>query len=134
MLWPCLHYNWTIEIIKSFLRKILVLNQKAKVFSPKDFCYTVLSTHTRHYSTYSHICACLACLLARHAFTLRTVPGWPGDVCRAEFGSARFDSGPCRSHFHFNRDNSRQPELKVKYERGIRLPSTAKTLLLHQCF
>ena len=77
ILWPYLHYNWTVEIIESFIREILVLNRNAKVFSPKVFSYTVISTHTLRYSTYSSIYSCVACLLARHAFTLRADPGWP---------------------------------------------------------
>ena len=32
---------------------------------------------------------------------------------------ARFDSGPCRSHFHYNRAIPSQPGLKGKCERGI---------------
>ena len=56
ILWPCLHYNWTLEIFESLLCKILVLNRNAKVFPPKGFRRTVISTHIH---------------VAIYAFTLR---------------------------------------------------------------
>ena len=64
--------------------------KRESVFHESFMPYGIISTHTRSFIARIHALRMRGLLIARHAF--RVGPGWPGDVCRAEFGSVRLGS------------------------------------------
>ena len=77
----------------------------------------VLRTTIHFPCQYLRICGQLVSPICAHIIRQSGLnEGWFCNVCRV-----KLDSGPCYSHFHYNRTTACQTGLEGKCERGIRL-------------
>ena len=71
--------------------------------------------------TLTYIRVFVGCLLVWFVFTLCANSVWTrvGPAMSVKLSLSRFNSGPCHSHFRYNRATMCQPELKGNCERDI---------------